>query len=245
NRRLFLPVKNNLAPLGKGLAFRLEQRLVDDPAKAVVASSVVWETEPVTITADQALQAADDQGTGKGGGKGAEADAEDFLRVVLAAGPVAVQAIETEAKEAGHSWATVRRAKDKLGVVAVRVAQSRDDDGRLDGHGHWQWSLTSAPPDRDRRCSTPTEDAHLQNMSAFGENEHVRSDDPPKALITTEDAHHSKMSTFGRDEHPVDDDQVIPGGNGASLNGSPGHHPIHPDAARAAALAEGNDGLDP
>src|SRR5262249_12536909 len=134
NRRLFLPVKNNLAPLGKGLAFRLEQRLVDDPAKAVVASSVGWETEPVTSTADEALQAADDQGTGKGGGKGAEADAEDFLRVVLAAGPVAVQAIETEAKEAGHSWATVRRAKDKLGVVAVRVAQSRDDDGRLDGH---------------------------------------------------------------------------------------------------------------
>src|SRR5262249_56033958 len=65
DRRLFLPVKNNLAPPGKGLAFRLEQRLVGDPDRAIVASSVVWESEPVTISADQALQATDSQAAGQ------------------------------------------------------------------------------------------------------------------------------------------------------------------------------------
>ena len=105
NRRLFLPVKNNLAPLGKGLAFRLEQPLVAD---GIVGSSVVWEAEPVTITADQALQATDAQSTGKGS---AGAEAEELLRNALATGPVAMKDIQAEAKEAGLSWATVRPAQ--------------------------------------------------------------------------------------------------------------------------------------
>ena len=53
-RRLFLPVKSNLAPLGKGLAFRLEQRVVGEPDKGVVASSVELDHSHVEITSDQA-----------------------------------------------------------------------------------------------------------------------------------------------------------------------------------------------
>ena len=58
-RRLFLPVKNNLALPGKGIAFRLEQRLVGEPDASVVSSSVVWD-DHVETTADQALQAGDE-----------------------------------------------------------------------------------------------------------------------------------------------------------------------------------------
>jgi putative DNA primase/helicase len=141
-RRLFLPVKNNLALPGKGLAFRLEQRLV---AEGIVGSSVVWEADPVTITADQALQAADD----RGGGGGAGADAEEFLRNALADGPVAVKDLQAEAKQAGLSWATVRRAKDRLGVVAQRESHGRD------GGGRWTWAMPIPA-----RCSSPRQDVH-------------------------------------------------------------------------------------
>src|SRR5262249_2253901 len=51
-RRLFLPVKNNLAPAPQGLAYRLEQRLVGDETDGIiVASRSVWDLDPVTITA--------------------------------------------------------------------------------------------------------------------------------------------------------------------------------------------------
>ena len=84
-RRLLLPVKNNLATLGMGFAFRLEQRIVGKPGEGIVASAVAWETSPVDISADAALQAADAQGSG---GTSAGAEAEEFLRDILAAGPV-------------------------------------------------------------------------------------------------------------------------------------------------------------
>ena len=58
SRCLFLPVKNNLARPGKGLAFRLEQRLVGDPSEGIEASSVAWESDPVTISVDQDMPAA-------------------------------------------------------------------------------------------------------------------------------------------------------------------------------------------
>jgi putative DNA primase/helicase len=164
-RRLFLPVKNNLAPLGKGLAFRLEQRLVAD---GLVGSSVAWETDTVTITADQALQAADD----RGGGGGAGADAEEFLREALASGAVAVTDLKTDAREAGLSWATIRRAKDRLGIVAKRESHGRD------GAGRWTWAL-SIPA----RCSSRLQDAHPSEVSALQKSEHLAAVDHARAPV--------------------------------------------------------------
>jgi putative DNA primase/helicase len=170
-RRLFLPVKNNLAAVGNGLAFRLEQRIVGDPGEGIVASSVAWESEAVTMTADQALQATDAQGTGKGS---AGAEAEELLRNALAKGPVAMKDIQAEAKEAGLSWATVRRAKERLGIVVERESHGRD------GGGRWTWAM---PP--SARCSSPLQDAHPLEVSTLQKNEHLAAADevpaPPTA----------------------------------------------------------------
>jgi putative DNA primase/helicase len=80
-RRLFLHAKNNLARAPQGLAFRLEQCLVGD---GIVASRILWETEPVAITANEAL-AADAAGAEN---RTAKADAMEFLQAALAGGPV-------------------------------------------------------------------------------------------------------------------------------------------------------------
>jgi putative DNA primase/helicase len=183
SRRFFLPVKYNLAALGKGLAFRLEQRLVAD---GIVGSSVAWETDPVTITANQALNAVDDQGAVSGAGS----EAEELLRDILAGGPVAMKDIQAEAREAGLSWATVRRAKDRLGVIAER-------DG-FGSEGKWLWRLPDPPSTKGAHS---LKGAHSQNMSTFGENEHLRVADPPKMLTSVKDAHPSKVSTLQKNEH--------------------------------------------
>jgi putative DNA primase/helicase len=173
-RRLFLPVKNNLAAVGNGLAFRLEQRIVGDPGEGIVASSVAWESEAVTMTADQALQATDAQGTGKGS---AGAEAEELLRNALATGPVAMKDIQAEAKEAGLSWAAVRRAKERLGIVAERESHGRD------GSGRWTWARPnfarcSSPP---ARCSSPLQDAHPLKVSILQKSEHLAGGDQARA----------------------------------------------------------------
>jgi AAA domain len=168
-RRLFLPVKNNLAAVGNGLAFRLEQRIVGDPGEGIVASSVAWESEAVTMTADQALQATDAQGTGKGS---AGAEAEELLRNALATGPVAMKDIQAEAKEAGLSWATVRRAKERLGIVAERESHGRD------GSGRWTWAMPSFA-----RCSSPLQHAHALEASALQKCEHLAAGDQARAPV--------------------------------------------------------------
>jgi len=167
-RRLFLLVKNNLAPLGNGLAFRLEQRIVGDPDEGILGSSVLWESEPVAVTADQALQVTDAQGSSNGTEL---AEAEAFLREALAGGAVASTEVKQEAIAAGMSWTTVRRAKNRLVVRATRRAESGDG---LGGRGRWYWSLpsSSAP----LRCSSDAYDAHVLEVSTLRKNEHLRTE---------------------------------------------------------------------
>lgn len=52
HRRLFLPIKNNIGNDQAGLAFKVESFELDDD---IQTSRVMWDAEPVTVTADEAM----------------------------------------------------------------------------------------------------------------------------------------------------------------------------------------------
>jgi putative DNA primase/helicase len=121
-RRLLLPVKNNLGPPAAGLGFSLGQRLV---GKGILASYVIWDNMAVTTTADEAIAAVNHEGPG------AMNDAKDFLREELAGQARSVQAIKKEAIAAGLSWRTIERAKTALDVRSFKENLK----------GGWLWEL--------------------------------------------------------------------------------------------------------
>ena len=81
------------------------------------------------MTANDAL-AADVAGDSN---RSAIEEAEEFLRDLLSAGPISAKDVKAEANSAGLTWATVRRAKDRMGIKPRREGFS--------GDGVWVWEL--------------------------------------------------------------------------------------------------------
>jgi hypothetical protein len=135
-RRLFLSIKNNIAPPQRGLAFRLEQREV---CAGIIGSFVAWdEHADVSVTADQVL-------SGGRGQPSTKSDAVDFLLELLKDGPVAVREIERQAVEAslladgkpiGQSK-PFRSARIDLDIKPRRA-------GGLADEGQWVWELPAS-----------------------------------------------------------------------------------------------------
>jgi putative DNA primase/helicase len=132
-RILFVPAKNNIGDDRTGYAYRIDGVT---PPDGIATSRLVWEPEPVTISADDALAAPRADRSSR-----PRDIAADWLRGELAAGPVASETLRREAIAAGLSWGTVRRAADDIGVIVGRV-------GGIAGAGQWTWMLPDDdPPD--------------------------------------------------------------------------------------------------
>jgi hypothetical protein len=132
--RLLLPGKLNLTCRVEGLSFRIE----GSPAR------VVWEDEPVAMTADdaqaaEAKAAADKRKHGPEPERRQEAIA--FLQKELAGCSVAVSELKLAAKKAGIAWRTVERAANDLGVIRLSSGFA----------GGWSWRL----PESDLVPTTP------------------------------------------------------------------------------------------
>jgi hypothetical protein len=80
------------------------------------------------------------------------------LRTILADGPVPAKDAEREARSAGLSEATIRRARKAAGIRSERV-------GGIGRAGGWQWSLGAKALTETLRRS-PSEIEHLSRLSS-------------------------------------------------------------------------------
>jgi hypothetical protein len=118
-RRLFLPVKSNLAKNVGGLAFRI----VDRNVGGETVGAIEWVPGRVNTTAESLL-------SGEGGPTAAD-DCAAWLESYLADGPKLAADGEDAARANDFSRATVRRAKKAIGVISHK-------DGF---QGEWLWLL--------------------------------------------------------------------------------------------------------
>jgi len=125
--RVLAVAKSNLSPPVP--AFRL--RLVADNEGAF--PRVSWEGTS-THTAASLLAVPADAVE-----RSALEDAVAFLRDLLGTGAVSTQIVQQEAKRAGVSERTLRRAKDRLRIKARH-------DGQPGGRQAWSWELPNEPP---------------------------------------------------------------------------------------------------
>jgi hypothetical protein len=124
-RRFLLQAKNNLGKKCKGLAFRLEQRLVADD---VLSSNVMFEGEHVSESIDEALYASENRGSKKREKGGAKEDVKQFLKDILSGGPMDVLEVERQARAAAlleddkrlSKSKAFRDARNELGIKSTR-----------------------------------------------------------------------------------------------------------------------------
>lgn len=113
-RRLMLRAKSNIGPDGGGFVYDLRQGELDG-YPGVEASSVLW-GERIDGTARELLAEAEQRDD-----EGHEArDAADWLRDLLAAGPVQVKDVKRHGENAGFAWRTLQRAMRGAGIESRR-----------------------------------------------------------------------------------------------------------------------------
>jgi hypothetical protein len=139
-KRAIVQIKNNLAPLGPALGYKLED-------------SQFWWTGTSDLTAGRMLSAIADEET-----KGAQAEAVDFLRQALADGARLAKEIKAEAAQAGLTEQMLRTARQRLGVQVKK-------EGRPGSHyQRWVWFLPS--PEDVAECAEDVSNDDNQHLRA-------------------------------------------------------------------------------
>lgn len=113
-RRLLLRAKSNIGPDGDGFVYDLRQGELDG-FPGVSASSVLW-GEAIHGTARELLAEAETRDDDSHEAR----DAVDWLRELLAVGPVQVKDVKRHGENAGFAWRTLQRAMRSAGIESRR-----------------------------------------------------------------------------------------------------------------------------
>jgi putative DNA primase/helicase len=132
-RLLLIPSKMNIAPIKFGLAYRIEGCLIQCDGAEIPTSRIMYESAPITISADQALAALD----GNSANRSEKSDAIDFLTDALRSGPVSAKDMKKEATDAGISAKSLRSAREALGIKPEKTG--------FGDEGGWVWKLPKVP----------------------------------------------------------------------------------------------------
>ena len=114
--RILARSKSNIGPDDGGFQYHLEQ---SEPIPGIHASHIAW-GKAVQGTARELLTDPDEPQQEQSDASAQDA-AIDFLVEILKDGSAPSKYVETEARAAGVSWATVRRAADTIGVTKRKM----------------------------------------------------------------------------------------------------------------------------
>jgi RecA/RadA recombinase len=167
-RRLFLPLKNNLAPDRIGYSFEIEDKVVGD---GIRTSAVAWGSEPVMISADDALAvAAKKEGT---------SGAVEFLEEMLREGPMDQAEVVRLGKQAGFTEKNLRTARENLGVKPRKEGFGKG--------GKWVWvpaggaTVLELVVNNETNKRTPTDNKEASGGGDDGDNGNGRGVDQTQA----------------------------------------------------------------
>lgn len=130
--RIMVCIKNNLGPKAPPLAYKIVGSQAD-PAVGVIE----WLNDNVTFSPDEVLDNSPRRKHGQ-----TQNDAERWLQELLTNGAMPQRQIKSKVAAEGFSWATIRRAKDALGIKSKKSAMG----------GVWMWELSKGAQ-KGQTCS--------------------------------------------------------------------------------------------
>lgn len=162
--RIFVRAKSNIGSDHGGFEYELvQEELLYHPG--VFASTVKWRQQ-LEGSAKELLEQAEK--TDAIVHKSLLKEAQQFLTAFLENGPVSRKDITEASKTAGFADATIRRAKDSLGIIVRKRGKS------------WVWQLKEPTIDED------TQQENVSILSTFSDFEHITKKDIQDAQDTHE-----------------------------------------------------------